>query len=626
MAEATPSPTGTVADHRLAARWTDIPAIAAALLDRVSRGGSVGGQTSANEATAPMLSPAATAWVSAAAQDLSAHRGRAAVIAGATQPADVHVLAAAINDALGSIGQTVWYAPSPILDAGGPEHDTGTLVGRLASGSVDTLVMLEGNPCYGYPSDLELARHIRGVPNTLYLGTYDDETARSTTWFAPAAHYLESWGDTRAYDGTRSLVQPLIAPLYDGRTTAELLAIITGEPNATGYRLLRDQWARDRGTAADGDPAWVDALRRGVVADSAATRVTPRVRPEAVDDARHTIATRPRESAGARIEVGFSASRSVHDGQFADVSWLQELPDPITKLTWDNAALIAPALANRLGLATGDVVRLERENRGLDIPALVVPGQADGTIALALGYGRSGAESVARGVGVDVNALRDSTPLHAPDVTVRPTGRRHELAITQTHWSIEGRGESVLGRKRTETPSEAGHRPKKRRRPLTLYEPAPPPRDGFADDQWAMVIDLDVCTGCSACVVACQAENNVPNVGKEGVLASREMHWLRIDRYVEGASDEPRFATQPMLCQHCEKAPCEYVCPVNATVHSDDGLNEMVYNRCVGTRFCSNNCPYKVRRFNWFDYNAEIAETERMVKNPDVTVRARGVM
>jgi molybdopterin-containing oxidoreductase family iron-sulfur binding subunit len=256
----------------------------------------------------------------------------------------------------------------------------------------------------------------------------------------------------------------------------------------------------------------------------------------------------------------------------------------------------------------------------IDVPVIVVPGHAEATLTLPLGYGRSGAEAVAHEVGVDANRIRHSSaPYMDAGITITPTGRHVPLAITQTHWSLEGRGESITGA----THGDGAHRST---RQLTLYPPPTPPSDGFGRDQWAMTIDLDKCTGCSACVIACQAENNIPVVGKTGVLESREMQWLRIDRYIDGPPDAPEISTQPMLCQHCENAPCEYVCPVNATVHSDDGLNEMVYNRCVGTRFCSNNCPYKVRRFNWFDYNAEIAVTERMAKNPDVTVRARGVM
>jgi Fe-S-cluster-containing dehydrogenase component len=332
--------------------------------------------------------------------------------------------------------------------------------------------------------------------------------------------------------------------------------------------------------------------------------------------------------AGDRVELVFAPDARVYDGRFANNPWLQELPDPITTLTWDNAALLSPLTATRLGVATGELVEIGADRRRLAIPALVQPGHADGVVTLPLGYGRPESdEQIAAGVGANAYAIRTSdAPFAAAGATVKRlldggTPRRRALALTQAHWTMEGRpivlSATLDNYRRNPDFAKPG-----RTRSLTLYEPQAP----AAGDQWAMTIDLAACTGCSACVVACQAENNVPVVGRDGVLNGREMHWLRIDRYHAGTPDDPVVLAQPMLCQHCEKAPCEYVCPVSATVHSPDGLNEMVYNRCVGTRYCSNNCPYKVRRFNWFDYNTEVAETERMAKNPDVTVRARGVM
>ena len=628
VVEPTPTPTGTLAARRLGATWSAIGPIAAALMDTLGHDARPTGHVAgASTASLAALTPEARAWVSAVAADLAAHAGHSIIVCGERQPAEVHVLTSAMNDALGNVGATVWYTPPAVLDDGGPAHDLAALAAELRSGAVDTLVILEGNPCYAAPADLELSRTVGAVHNTVYLGAYDDETARVSAWHLPAAHYLESWGDARAYDGTTSLIQPIIAPLHDGRSTDEVLAVLAGRPNDSAHDLLRDAWNREHGPGARmaGESDWNEALRRGVVSGSASARSTPAIRADAVAQA--TAALAARGATRGQIEIGFVPGRAVHDGRFADNGWLQELPDPVTKLTWDNAALIAPAMAARLGVATNDVVTLRVGDRALDVPALVVPGHADGAVALAMGYGRQGAEAVARGVGVSANALRTSSAPHmASTVAVLPTGRRHELALAQTHWAIEGRGSSIVGEGVEGQRSAASSVPPRKRRPLTLYEPNPPSPDGFGADQWAMVIDLDVCTGCSACVVACQAENNIPVVGKDGVMKSREMHWLRIDRYIDGPPDDPRFETQPMLCQHCEKAPCEYVCPVNATVHSEDGLNEMVYNRCVGTRFCSNNCPYKVRRFNWFDYNAEIAETERMAKNPEVTIRARGVM
>lgn len=615
VAASNPSPTSNVANDHLAARPSVIGHIAAALFGKLS------------SRQQPVLTSDVRAWVDRVAADLTSAQGRCVVIAGDQQPVEVHVMAHAINMLLGVVEHTVWYASSPILDVGTPSHDLTELVKELDAGDVDTLVMLEGNPAYAAPADLEMVRRIRTVRNPIYAGMYDDETARIAAWHLPIAHYLESWGDVRAYDGTVSLVQPLIAPLYNGRTVAELLAIIGGRSVPSAHALLQQHWQSVALQPAPfvsslDDVRWDDALRRGIIADSAFARSTTVERGDAVDRAHTSLLTQAQTHASAQgsIELIFTPSRTVYDGRFADNAWLQELPDPITKLTWDNAALVSPDDARRLGLESGDIVTLHARGRQLDVPALIVSGHADRAISLALGYGRDGGEAVARDVGCNANTIRTATAPFVDDtVTVTRAARQHPLAVTQRHQSVGERAASIIG-----TGAHATSRA------LTLYEPPTPAPDGYGRDQWAMTIDLDLCTGCSACVIACQAENNIPVVGKQGVLDGREMQWIRIDRYVDApadtSSDASHVVSQPMLCQHCEKAPCEYVCPVNATTHSDDGLNEMVYNRCVGTRFCSNNCPYKVRRFNWFDYNAEIAATERLVKNPDVTVRERGVM
>ncbi|MGH7524978.1 MAG: 4Fe-4S dicluster domain-containing protein, partial [Gemmatimonadales bacterium] len=506
----------------------------------------------------------------------------------------------ALNGMLGNTGHTVWYAPSPILEAGEPSHDLRELAAELDGHEIDTLMITAVNPGYGARNADQWQHRLRAVPNTLYLGEYEDETAATCGWFAPAANYLESWGDSRAYDGTISPVQPLIDPMFGGRTAGELLALVVGEV-ATGRSLL---------ASLHPVSATEDALRLGVVTGSAFPRVAPAASMQSPIEAGNP----PMNEAGS-VAVVFTPGRTVYDGRFAGNAWLQELPDPVTKLTWDNAALLSPILASRLGVESGDIVSLRAGSAHIEIPALVVPGHADGAVSVALGYGRHPGMIDAAPIGVDAAALRNlSSSFCLAGVTVTRTGDRRRLALTQEHWSIADRKSAVFGSGTTPRP------------PLALYHAPAPAPDGYGADQWAMAIDLDLCTGCSACVVACQAENNIPVVGREGVLQSREMHWIRIDRYVEGPAAAPAFRVQPMLCQHCENAPCEYVCPVDATVHSDDGLNEMVYNRCVGTRFCSNNCPYKVRRFNWFDYNAHVSEFGMMAKNPDVTVRARGVM
>ncbi|HEY2896524.1 MAG TPA: 4Fe-4S dicluster domain-containing protein, partial [Gemmatimonadaceae bacterium] len=456
----------------------------------------------------------------------------------------------------------------------------------------------------------------------VYSGLYENETARHATWFVPAAHYLETWGDARAYDGTYSVVQPLVQPLFGGKSTIEVLAALAGDAAADPLVMLRAS-AKAGGIAAD-DESWASVLRRGLAVGAPLDRVPLPARAEPAASSRGAESS---VSAGT-IEVAFEPDARIHDGSFANNGWLQELPDPVTKLTWDNAALVSPDTAKRIGVATGDIIRLTRDSMSLAIPALIVPGQPDGVATVHLGYGRTGAEKVASGIGANAYLLWPGTDaFHLSGVSVQRASDApaRELAITQTHWTMEGRDQArsdTLEHYRAE-PSTPQPPPTRARKPLTIYDPQ---QRLDSPLQWAMTIDLATCTGCSACVVACQAENNTPVVGHDDVVKSREMHWLRIDRYLEGSGDDPRVVTQPMLCQQCENAPCEYVCPVGATVHSPDGLNEMVYNRCVGTRFCSNNCPYKVRRFNWFDYNANLTETEQMVKNPDVTVRERGVM
>ena len=602
-AEGAPSVTGTMADHRLPVRPGLVPRLLAALLARLRPG-----------TTAPELPPEYARWIAALAEDLLSHRGEALVVVGDRQPADAHLLAAAINESLGG-GGTINYLPPQLLSPGG---DLGALTDAISAGGVHTLVILNGNPVYSAPPEYRVAEALAAVPQSVHLGLFRDETGAATTWQVPAAHYLESWGDTRALDGTVSLVQPLIAPLFGGRTEAELLAAVDGR-SAAPHDLLQEAWRRQR-PAGDFTALWESALHAGVVPDTAASPVRPSPRWGEAEAAAARAATAPQ--GGSDLEIVFAADATVYDGRFAGNPWLQELPDPITKLTWDNAALMSPRRAAALGREAGQLVSVTVGGRSLTLPALVVPGQADDAIVLPLGYGRRAPdEPVARGAGFDTYALRPRGAPYLASGTVAAAPGEYPLALTQTHWSMEGRP-IVL----TATLDEYRDRPQlaaeEQGPEPTLYDPV----DYAQGDQWAMVIDLGVCTGCSACVVACQAENNIPVVGKEGVAKRREMHWIRIDRYQQGDPANPDLVTQPMLCQQCERAPCEYVCPVNATVHSPDGLNEMIYNRCVGTRFCSNNCPYKVRRFNWLDYHRDEPELVAMARNPDVTVRARGVM
>jgi Fe-S-cluster-containing dehydrogenase component len=592
--------TGGTADHRLQCRLTEIEPLLESL-------------RAALDGHAPQ-----SEWIAAVAADLRAHAGRSVVIAGDRLAPRAKALATAINDALGNTGRTVWHVRSPLLGAGDADATMTSLADALRGGGIDTLVCLGGNPSYATPASLEFPALLRHVRNVVYAGLYENETARDAKWFVPAAHYLETWGDARAYDGTYSIVQPLVQPLFGGKSIIEVLAALAGDATADPLAMLRAS-SNAIGVATD-DESWSAALRRGFVAGAPLPRESAPAGPERSSEPSSDLA-----GAAGTIDVLFEPDSRVHDGSFSNNGWLQELPDPVTKLTWDNAALVSPDTAKRLGVATGDVLRLARGSAALQIPALIVPGQTNEVATLHFGYGRAGAESVAAGVGANAYRLWPAVEVFAvTGVLVERVAKapRRELAITQTHWSMEGRDQA-----RSETLEHYGAAttiaPVRQHQPLTIYDPQQ--RLG-SPLQWAMTIDLGTCIGCSACVVACQAENNIPVVGHDDVVKSREVHWLRIDRYLDGSGENPEVITQPMLCQHCENAPCEYVCPVGATVHSPDGLNEMVYNRCVGTRFCSNNCPYKVRRFNWFDYNAELSVTEKMVKNPDVTVRERGVM
>jgi molybdopterin-containing oxidoreductase family iron-sulfur binding subunit len=486
-------------------------------------------------------------------------------------------------------------------------------------------VITARNPVYNAPADLDFAARLASVPNSIYHGLYEDETWATVAWAIPAAHPLETWSDARAHDGTISIAQPLIAPLFNGLPELELMASFVGITDKSAYQILKEFWI-EKGPANGFEQSWERWLADGFIRDTAFSAVQATLRPDALASAIRDWAVQSQsqtESAADSLELSFVGDYKVYDGRFANNAWLQELPDPITKLTWDNAALISSATARRLGLEHGDVVLLQCHGRQLEAPVFILPGHADDTMSLPLGYGRSGSENVARGVGFSAYALRrSSAPWFDKGLRVKKQQRKHKFAVTHDHWSIEGR-ELAIESTLEQFQKNPGALDALRGPTETLYKQVSYDKEQY---KWAMAIDLSRCTGCSACVIACQAENNIPVVGKVNVLKNREMHWLRIDRYFSGTVEDPGVITQPVACVHCEKAPCEYVCPVNATVHSDEGLNEMVYNRCVGTRYCSNNCPYKVRRFNYLHYNQNRPKTERMLMNPDVTVRARGVM
>jgi molybdopterin-containing oxidoreductase family iron-sulfur binding subunit len=572
-------------------------------------------------------------WIHEAAADLQAHRGKGVIIAGRRQPALVHALVQLLNAHLANLGKTIELRKRPASPEAGTLDD---LASDISSGRVKTLAILGGNPAYNAPADLEFPALMKRVETTIRLGLHADETSVDATWHLPAAHYLESWGDGRSGDGTMVATQPLIEPLFGGRTVLEVVAQLAGFETTKPYEIVRRAFRKVSGVAeARFEAAWRQFLHEGLVADSAYPVITPAPQWTAVADA--VAAAKPGAgplSAG-NLELVFDRDTKVDDGRFANNGWLQEVPDPITKLAWDNAAIISPRTARELGVASGDVVRLELSGRSLEAAALVVPGQADHSVALALGYGRAASGRVGRGVGFDAYRLRTTAaPEIALGLKVSPAGRQYSLATTAEHFTMEGRD---IVRELTLAAATGSESPWRHAEEHPNIQTAP---ELTGEQQWGMAIDLNTCVGCNACVVACQSENNIPIVGKDEVIVGREMHWIRIDRYFSGGEDDPGLIHQPVACVHCENAPCEVVCPVNATVHSDEGINEMVYSRCIGTRYCLNNCPYKVRRFNFFNYNERpldqlwfgplapegMAETLKMQKNPDVSVRMRGVM
>jgi molybdopterin-containing oxidoreductase family iron-sulfur binding subunit len=631
VVESTPTLTGAFADHVIRLTPQDVASVARAIAERILDPRS--------QATSPNLPPQVSQrWIEAVADDLLSSRaaggsGASMVIAGPSQPPEIHALAHAMNGALGNVGATVLYIEPVEARPIAQLDDLRALVDDMRAGRVSTLLILGGNPAFNAPSDLEFAKALANVPFRVHLGLYEDETSALCQWHVPQAHELETWSDARAYDGTATILQPLIAPLYGGKSSGELLAVVLGQVAATAHELVRQHWRTQLGE--DGfEAAWQRALHDGLIPDTRSPVKSVTLRPEATESirragGRHRVhVVDPLIDDSNRFQIAFRPDPTIWDGCFANNAWLQELPKPLTKLTWDSAALIAPAAAQQLDLSNGDIVRLDDGRTSIEVPVWVLPGQPERLLTLHFGNGRKIGGHVAKDSGFDVFPLRTSTAMWTlSGVALAKTGRRYLLASTQTHHSMEGRHlvrSGTLGEyaAHPEHPPfvEVGHHAP---HDVSLYPPAE--STGY---QWGMSINLGSCIGCNACVVACQAENNIPVVGKSQVANHREMHWLRIDHYYEGPAGDPRTHHQPVLCMHCELAPCEPVCPVAATTHSSEGLNEMTYNRCVGTRYCSNNCPYKVRRFNFLSYNADKRETPvlQMLANPDVTVRSRGVM
>ncbi|HEU5101560.1 MAG TPA: TAT-variant-translocated molybdopterin oxidoreductase [Roseiflexaceae bacterium] len=621
VVESTPTITGAQADHRLPLKAGQIEAFARALAQAL--GINAGG------GAAPAGVPAD--WLPALVKDLQANRGRSIVIAGEEQPAAVHALAHAINNTLGNTGTTVSYTEPAEANPGDQLAGLRELAGDMAGGRVELLLMLGGNPAYTAPADLGFIEALSKVGLRVHLGTHADETAALSNWHIPEAHYLESWGDARAYDGTVSIIQPLIAPLWGGRTAHDLVAALLGQ-NTSAYDAVRAYWQGQRGGGGDAfETFWRTTLNKGVVEGTALPAASVTLNSAAIA----TPAAAPAEG----LELTFRLDPSLWDGRFANNGWLQELPKPLTTLTWDNVAMVSPKLAEQQGLQNGDVIQLSYQGRSVSAPVWIMPGQPDDSVAVTLGYGRNRAGNVGNGAGFNAYTLRTAdAPGFGAGLAISKVGSGYELANTQKHYTLEGRDlirhatleeylhnpnfahESAEGNHDAAEAAEGGELVPGHKEP-SLYPEYP-----YNGNKWGMVIDTQACIGCNACVIACQSENNIAVVGKDQVSRSREMHWLKIDTYFEGGLENPETMFQPRLCMQCEQAPCEVVCPVHATVHDHEGLNAMIYNRCVGTRYCSNNCPYKVRRYNFLQYSKNDIPVIQLSYNPDVTVRNRGVM
>ncbi len=678
--------TGAMADHRYPVAAGAIGIVTGRLAAEVIRllGSGI------PEAAAPLAElaarfgdhPYAVPFAGALARDLTAARGKGIVIAGPRQPTAVHAVAHLLNLALGNTGRTIHYTAE--MDPDRPSHPEAilSLTEAMRQGQVDALVILAGNPVYDAPADAGFTAALESVPCVIRLGLYEDETSQACLtgpasersgaairWHIPEAHDLESWGDVRSWDGTWSVVQPLIDPLYDGKTAIELLAALSGDPLQKGYDLVRRtfQERRDAGQAmgsssgntatggvresklrakAHGAPeetpaghpmdfesSWRTALAEGFVLESAFPFEDAEIQTAPLGAGLASFQPPTPALGRDRLEVVFLPDSKVYDGRFSNNGWLQETPAVLTKLTWDNAAIVGPSTASALGLKADDVVRLRLDGREITLPIYVLPGQAPFSVSLPLGYGRTAAGRVGNQVGANASLLRTARAFHFDSgLTVTPTGFAHKLACTQDHHAINSFIKRTIEERKADLIREATLDEYRRHPDFARERDQHPPlvslfqERTYVDRKWGMAIDLNSCTGCNACVVACTAENNVPIVGRDRVLKGREMHWIRIDRYFSGDPEAPAVAHQPMACVQCENAPCEQVCPVGATMHDREGLNVQVYNRCIGTRYCLNNCPYKVRRFNFFNYRRNLTPTEEMAYNPDVTVRSRGVM
>lgn len=607
MVEPMPTPTGTKADHRLPLRAADVEQFAWSLA--AALGADTGGRKGA--------STAADKWIVPVARDLQNHRGASLVIAGEQQSAAVHALAHAMNAALGNVGKTVLYT-EPVeaqpVDQVASLYD---LVKDLDAGTVDLLLILGGNPAYNAPVELGFRDRLKKAALRVHLSLQEDETSELCHWHLPTTHYLETWGDCRAHDGTVTIMQPLIAPLYAGKSAHEVLTMLTGQPERSSYDIVKAYWATQH-TGGDFEAWWRKAVHDGVVAGTALPVRNITVRPG-------WAASLPQAANPQGLEVVFRPDPAVYDGRFANNGWLQEWPRPITQLTWDNAAIFSPKTAQEKGVVTTDLVEIAYRGYKMRAPVFIQPGHADGSVTVHLGYGRTRAGHVGTRIGFNAYGMRTSSGLWQDyGLDARKVGSDYLLVSVQDFHALDTERHTIEKadiaeyRKNPKVIQESAEAPPPE---LTLY-----PAYKYDKYAWGMAIDLSACTGCGACVVACQAENNIAVVGKEEVNHGRHMHWLRVDSYYHGDIANPEIYNQPVPCMQCENAPCELVCPVQATSHSSEGLNDMVYNRCVGTRYCSNNCPYKVRRFNFLLFQDFTTPQFKMMRNPEVSIRSRGVM
>lgn len=612
MAESAPSISGSVADHRLSLRASEVEAFARAVAKEVGVADVRPAQWEGGTKHAK--------WITALVKDLQKHQGASVVVAGDFQPPVVHALAHALNHALGNVGKTVEYI-APVQAKPVDQLDSlRELAKDMEAGKVELLVILGGNPAYYAPADLNFSGALEKVALRIQCSSHEDETAALCHWHIPEAHSLEAWSDARAYDGTASIVQPLITPFYGAKSFHEVVAALLGQ-TTSGYDIVRKYWESQH-SGTDFDHFWRKSLHDGVVAG---TKLAPKeVSLTKIDWSSSDTSAQGKGASSGALEIIFRPDPSVWDGRFANNGWLQELPKQLSKLTWDNAAFVSPATAEKLRLVNEEVLELTYKERTVRASVWILPAQPDSAVTVYLGYGRTHAGRVGSGMGFNAYALRTSDALwFGEDLTLKKTGEHYALACTQGHQSMEGRqlvrsGSLEHFKQHPHFVHEMGEDPAP---DMTLY-----PEVKYEGNAWGMTIDTSACIGCGACVTACQSENNIPIVGKEQVIIGREMHWIRVDRYYGGDLDNPEIYHQPVPCMQCENAPCEPVCPVGATVHNNEGLNDMVYNRCVGTRYCSNNCPYKVRRFNFLLFQDWDTPTLKMQRNPNVSIRSRGVM